>query len=122
MDRLKKTIKLVSTLGLFFPLVVMAQNGLQVPTKPLGLPGDPGGNRATSTLLTLIQVGLGVVGLLSVGFLIYGGFQYITSGGNDELAEAGKKTITNAIIGLVVVILSYVIVTVIIKAIADNQI
>jgi hypothetical protein len=67
-------------------------------------------------LMAIIQAGLGLVGILSVWFIIYGGFQYITSRGNEEQAEGGKKTLTNAIIGLVIVILSYIIVTVIINA------
>ena len=57
-----------------------------------------------------------IVGLLSIVFIIIGGFQYITSAGNEEQAESGKKTLTNAIIGLVIVILSYVIVAVVINA------
>lgn len=57
-----------------------------------------------------------VVGLIAVFFIIWGGFQYITSGANEELAESGKKTLRNGIIGLVVIILSYVIVTVITNA------
>lgn len=52
-------------------------------------------------------------GVLAVLFVIIGGFQYITAGVNQELAETGKKTLTNAIIGLVIIILSYAIVTVI---------
>ena len=64
----------------------------------------------------IIQILLGIVGLLAVLFIIIGGFQYVTSAGNDEQAEAGKKTLTNAIIGLAIVILSYVIVVVVINA------
>ncbi len=59
---------------------------------------------------------LKVVGVLAVGFIIFGGLQYLTSGGNEEQAEAGKKTLTNAVIGLVIIILSYVIVAVVVNA------
>jgi hypothetical protein len=45
--------------------------------------------------------------------LIVGGFWYITSAGNEEQAEKGKTAITNAIIGVIVVLLSYAVVTVI---------
>jgi len=77
----------------------------------------PGNGDFKSILLFAIQkILLPLVGLVSVAFIIIGGFQYITSGGNEEQAEAGKKTLTNAIIGLVVVILSYIIVVVIINA------
>ncbi len=71
-----------------------------------------------SIILFFIKGALGIAGLLAVAFVIYGGFQYITSGGNEEQAEAGRKTLTNAIIGVVIVVLSYVIVAVISNALA----
>lgn len=63
---------------------------------------------------------LSIVGLVSVAFLIFGGFTYITAGGNEDAAERGKKTVTNAIIGLVIVVLSGVIVNVVISALRGN--
>ncbi len=50
---------------------------------------------------------------LAVLFLIIGGFWYITSAGNEETAEKGKTTAINAIIGIVIILLSYVIVNVV---------
>jgi threonine synthase len=38
---------------------------------------------------------------------------YITSAGNEETAEKGRKTAVNAIIGIVIIILAYVIVNVV---------
>ncbi len=73
-------------------------------------------NTFAGLLLYIVEGLLGLVGILSVAFIVIGGFQYITSAGNEEQAETGKKTLTNAIIGLVIVILSYIIVTVIINA------
>lgn len=67
-----------------------------------------------STFLHRIQNWLlGMVGGLAVLFLIYGGFLYITSGGNKERIETAKKTITYAIFGLIVVILAGTILEVI---------
>ena len=63
---------------------------------------------------------LPVVGIIAVLFIIIGGFQLITARGNEEQAEAGKKTLTNAIIGLSIVILSYVIVVVVINALKGS--
>ncbi len=67
-------------------------------------------------LFVIEKILLPIVGIISILFIIIGGFQFITSHGNEEQAEAGKKTLTNAIIGLVIVILSYIIVAVIINA------
>lgn len=59
---------------------------------------------------TLINVLLSVAGTLAVLFLIIGGYQYITSLGNPEQISKAKSSITYSIIGLIIVILSYVIV------------
>lgn len=53
-------------------------------------------------VLNIIEIGLMAVGYLTVFFIMYGGFMYLTSVGDPaELAKA-KKTILNAIIGLVI--------------------
>ena len=111
---LKKSIK-YALLGLFSPILVFAA-GTVIPSPISGLPGTEG-TTATQLLSKIIEnVLLPVAGLIAVGFLIYGGFQYVTSRGEEEQAESGKKTIQNSIIGLVIIILSYVIVTVIANA------
>lgn len=56
---------------------------------------------------------LGIAFGVAVLFLIIGGFWYITSAGNEETAEKGKGTAINAIIGIVIIILSYVIINVV---------
>ena len=83
-----------------------------------GLPND---SSATSFIFKIINIALAVAGLIAVLFLIIGGFRYITSAGNEETAEQAKKIITNSIIGIVVIILSFVIVRVIANALANNQ-
>jgi len=70
-------------------------------------------NSFAGLLYKLINFLLAVVGLITILFVIYGGFLYITSRGEEEQATAGKKTLTNAIIGLVIVILSYTVIAVI---------
>jgi len=49
------------------------------------------------------------VGLASFVMLIIGGFLYLTSGGNTKGTEAGKQTITYAIIGIVVALMAFFI-------------
>jgi lysylphosphatidylglycerol synthetase-like protein (DUF2156 family) len=72
---------------------------------------------STSTLsgliLYVINILLSVAGVVAVLFFIIGGFFYITAAGNEETAEKGKSIVINAIIGLVIIILSYVIVNVV---------
>lgn len=51
-----------------------------------------------------------IVGIVSVIMIIYGGFRYITSGGESGKVGNAKNTIIYAIIGLVVVALAQIIV------------
>ncbi len=54
------------------------------------------------------SVGLGIA--IATLFIIFAAFQIITAGGSEEQFEKGKKTITYAVIGLIVLILSRAIV------------
>ncbi len=88
-------------------------NGLCLP-KPTGsVDSFVGKTTLVGLLLKIIQFLLTFAGVVAVGVLVIGGFWYITSAGNEEQAEKGQKAITNAIIGLVVVILAYTIVAII---------
>ncbi len=55
---------------------------------------------------------LGFVGALVVLVIVYGGFQYITSGGDPEKAKAAKRTLTYAVMGLIFIITAEVILSV----------
>jgi len=58
----------------------------------------------------IIKVILGFLGIVAVCLVLYGGFLYMTSGGEQEKVADAKKYITNALIGLVIILLSYSIV------------
>jgi hypothetical protein len=109
---------IVLTVSLAIAPVAFAQ--FQVPSAGgTGLPND---TSLSGFILKIINYALAIAGLVAVLFLIIGGFRYITSAGNEETAEQAKKVITNAIIGIVVIILSFVIVRVISNALTTNQI
>ena len=57
-------------------------------------------------LLALIEILLRIAGMAAVIYVIYGGFQYLTSQGNPEGTTKARHTIINALIGLVLAILS----------------
>jgi TRAP-type C4-dicarboxylate transport system permease small subunit len=69
---------------------------------------------ATNSVGTLISEVIDIfswlVGGISVIMIIYGGFRYVTSGGNDSSISGAKNTIIYALIGLVIVALAQVIV------------
>lgn len=54
-------------------------------------------------LSTLVTAAIIVAGLAAFIFLIVGGFQYLTSGGDKAAAQAARDRITYAIMGLAIV-------------------
>ncbi len=82
----------------------------------LSLPKDVNGNTDFSkvvppVLLAIFEIILRLGGLVAVGFVIYGGFQYVLSQGEPDKAKNARGTIINALIGLVITILSTAIVS-----------
>lgn len=51
-----------------------------------------------------------IVGIVAVLMIIYGGFKYITSGGDSGNVSSAKNTLIYAIIGLIIVALAQIIV------------
>lgn len=64
-------------------------------------------------LLAIFEIVLRVGGLVAVGFVIYGGFQYILSQGEPENLKGARSTIINALIGLAIAISAVAIVNLI---------
>ncbi|MFA6947129.1 MAG: pilin [Pedobacter sp.] len=60
------------------------------------------------TVTRIISIIIGIVGVLLLCLLIYGGILYATSAGGDQI-ETAKKVLTYAIVGLIIVALSFVI-------------
>lgn len=70
---------------------------------------------------TVIEYALYLSGILAVIFIIYGGYQYIFSGGSDDKAKEGRKTLTNALIGLAIVVFAFIIVQVVYKFLINEN-
>jgi hypothetical protein len=56
---------------------------------------------------------VGIAGTISVIMVMWGGYQWIMGGVSEDQKGKGKKTLSYAIIGLVITLLSWVIVNVI---------
>ncbi len=64
---------------------------------------------------TFFQVGLGVAGGIVLLLLVYGGFLFLTSAGNQETVQQAKEIITSAITGLILIIFAVLILRVILS-------
>ncbi len=89
---------------------------------PLINPGDnlvaepTGGATFRELVVRMVNYFLGFLGLLAVIMVIYGGVTYVTSSGQDEKVQNAKKIIMYAVIGLIIILLSFAIVNMIIGA------
>jgi amino acid transporter len=128
-NSLKKIIKkinflkvaevLLTVVIIFAPLFVNAQLSRNFQCDPSSGLNCTAGTSVNQLIKTVINWMLGIAFGVAVLFLIIGGFWYITSAGNEETAEKGKGTAVNAIIGIVIIILSYVIVNVVSNLVAN---
>jgi len=64
-----------------------------------------------------INAMLGIAGSLSVIFVIVGALQYVTSAGDPARLSSAKRTITYAIVGVVISALAFLIVAFVVKSV-----
>jgi hypothetical protein len=95
-------------------------NGICVPI-PKVTSGAAGANTVFELVSIVLRWLFTFAGIIATVFIIIGGYQYLTSGGNEESAEKGKKTLINAVIGLVAVILAITIVTIVTNTLGQNN-
>ena len=80
--------------------------GVQIIQQPLGLSAtDP-----RAIVANIIRVALGLLGIIVLILMIYAGFLWMTSAGNDEQIGKAKQILKNATIGLAIILLAYAIV------------
>ena len=100
----------LSSLIAFVPTTVLAAEDISL-RKLIGTkPEDINFNTIGNAVIILTNWAIGFAGVVALGYILFGAIQYITSGGNQSHAEAGKNTLTWAIVGLVVVILAYALI------------
>ncbi len=71
---------------------------------------ETGAGKIQNIVTTAINIFSIIVGIVSVVMIIYGGFKYITSGGDSGNVTSAKNTIVFAVIGLIIVALAQFIV------------
>jgi hypothetical protein len=72
-------------------------------TGPLNEEGDLDWRSAGALVgIAVVEILLRISTIIAVGFVMYGGFRYITSQGEPENTKSARQTIINSLIGLVV--------------------
>jgi hypothetical protein len=67
----------------------------------------------------VIRIILGLLGVVAIGLIIYGGFLWMTASGNEEQIEKAKKVLISALIGLVIILSAFAIATFIINSLVQ---
>lgn len=99
-----------AVIGIVSPQPVFAQN-----TTPWSTPCIDSSNPDVATVQGLeclvrniLNIAVTAVGIAAFVMFLVGSFLYLTSGGNPKGTEAGQKTITFAIIGVVVSLTGFI--------------
>ena len=64
----------------------------------------------------LVRVALAVAALVFLAMMVWGGFRYLSAGGDPKNADAARSTLTNAGVGLLIVVTSFIIIEIISRA------
>jgi len=72
-------------------------------------------------VLKFVNFFLYFLGLVATVFVIYGGFLYITSQGDDGNVEKAKKILTFAAIGILIVLISFALINTFLTAGISNR-
>jgi hypothetical protein len=59
----------------------------------------------------IIQIFLGLLGIITIVLIVVAGFLWMTAGGNEEQVDNAKKILINAVIGLLIILASFAIAT-----------
>ncbi len=97
----------LALLVLILPITAAAQEdmfGLNVINKAnIALPGA----EPTVTAVRIINIALGFLGIIAVVIVLYGGFMWMTAGGNEERITKAKQILTAGIIGLIIIVMAW---------------
>lgn len=81
---------------------------------------DPGAlGRVIGSLITF---GFALIGLVALAFLVWGGIKWLTSQGEKAEVEGARNHIINAVIGLIVIFLSYLVVNLLLTFITGGKV
>jgi len=123
----KITITLFAITTLMILTSVFAPTVLAIDiTNKLGNVGDSAGypknsaNSLPQTIGLIIKGLLSLLGVIFMCYIIYGGYLWMTAGGNEENITKAKAIIKGSIIGLIIVLGAYAITEFVVGAIVEG--
>jgi len=120
---MKKTFLATATLVLLLGLALLPQVAAALNATDLGLDYATATGLGTkdvrTTVASIINVALGLLGIIAVVIVLIGGFQWMTAGGNEEKVGGAKKMIAAGVIGLVIILCAYAIAAFVVNALVN---
>jgi len=98
----------ISFFGLFLaglPLICISSNGAGIGDE--GIQNPLAAESFTELFIGIAEWAAGIAVVVAVLMIVIGGFQYMISGGNEEKIKTAIKTIKYALIGLMIALLSW---------------
>ncbi|MBI1961522.1 MAG: hypothetical protein HYS45_02370 [Parcubacteria group bacterium] len=95
------------------------KNNLGIIGTETGL-GTQGDASLPEKIAAIVNIALGFVALIGVIMIIYAGFRWMTASGNEEQVTEAKGNIRNAVIGIVIIMLAFVIVNFTVNQLSDT--
>jgi len=116
---MKKIIAISLVLGLFSFAVLAAVTPMPAAAEITGGAGmeefteasGVSGASLPTIIGRIVRIVISFLGLIAAVIIIVGGFQWMTSGGNEDKIAKAKKLMINGVIGMVLVVLAYAIAT-----------
>lgn len=106
----KQILSLGILTALLAPVFVFAQGTTAAPDMfgtSYGTAIGLGTQDVRETISKIINVVLGILGIVVTLIIIAGGFRWMTAGGNEESVAQAKKIISSGVIGLLIIIVAY---------------
>jgi len=75
-----------------------------------------GTQELTTTIASIIRVALGFLGVVAVLIVLYGGFMWMTAGGNEDRVTKARQIMTAGLIGLIIILAAYAIASFVISS------
>lgn len=71
------------------------------------------------TVARIINVFMGLLGIIAVVIILYGGFIWMTAAGNEERVDKARKMIVAGVIGLAIILSAYAIARFVVNALVN---
>ena len=124
MNKLRTTLTTAFYTGvsalLLAPVATLAQteDAFGLSNVETGLGGTLGNEPLVQTIASIINIALGLLGIVAVVIILIGGFRWMTAAGREDQIDGAKKTIFAGIIGLAIIMSAWAIATFVITSLA----